>query len=164
MYTWLVFFHVLGVFGFLMGHGVSATVALRLRYVRGNLDQVQALLDLFLYAIYVMYVSLLFLLVGGVWATFKARLWDEGWIWVSLGPLVAIIIAMYAIATPYFQRVRQAAGLNTIHGSRVENPPPANPEELEELLSSPRPFFLASIGFSGLVVILYLMIFKPSLF
>jgi hypothetical protein len=164
MYIWLVFFHVLGVFRFLIGHGASAMVSLRLRYVRGDLQQVRALLDLSMYSIYVMYVSLLLLLVTGVWATFRGRLWDEGWIWVSLVLLVAMIIAMYAIASTYYHKVRQAAGLSIIHGPRVESPPPANQEELEALLSSPRPFVLAGIGLGGLIVILYMMMFKPSLF
>ena len=75
MYTWLVFFHILGAFGFMFGHGVSATVALRLRYVRHNLDQVRALLDLSMYSLGVMYASLLVLLISEVWAGFKAHWW-----------------------------------------------------------------------------------------
>jgi hypothetical protein len=31
MYSWLVFVHLLGVFGFLMSHGVAAFVAFRVR-------------------------------------------------------------------------------------------------------------------------------------
>lgn len=113
MYSWLVFFHVLGTFAFLFGHGVSAMVALRLRYVR-NLEQVRALLDLSMYALGVLYVSILLLLITGVWAGFKGGWWDNGWIWASLGLLLAIIVYMYAVATPFYQKVRQAAGLNII--------------------------------------------------
>ena len=31
MYSWIVFVHVLGVFGFLLAHGAAAVVAFRLR-------------------------------------------------------------------------------------------------------------------------------------
>ena len=144
-----------------MGHGTSALVSLRLRYVR-ELQQVRALLDLSRFALGVMYISLIVLLVTGVWAGFKGRWWDDGWIWASLGLLVAIIIAMYAIATPYYHRVRPTAGLNIIHGSAQDPPPnPVSQEELDALLTSWRPFVLAGIGFAGLVVTLWLMMFKP---
>ena len=68
---------------------------------------------------------------------------------------------MYGVATPFYQKVRQAAGLNIIHGSRVENPPPADEEVLADLLASPRPFWLTGVGLGGFVVILWLMMFKP---
>ena len=70
MYTWLVFFHILGALGFMFGHGVSATVGLRLRY-----EQVRGVLDLSMYSLGVMYASLLVLLISGVWAGFKAHWW-----------------------------------------------------------------------------------------
>ena len=166
MYAWLVFFHILGALGFLFGHGVSATVSLRLRYVRHNLEQVRALLDLSMYSLGVMYASLLVLLISGVWAGFKGSwwAWERDWLWLSVVLMVTIVIIMYAIATPYYTKVRQAAGLNVIHGSRVENPPPANEEELEALLTSPRPLILAAVGIGGLAAILYLMVLKPSIF
>ena len=166
MYTWLVFFHILGALGFMFGHGVSATVGLRLRYVRNNLEQVRALLDLSMYSLGVMYASLLVLLISGVWAGFKAHwwAWDREWLWLSTALLVAMVVAMYAIASPYYAKVRQAAGLNVIHGTKPETPPPANQEELEALLTSPRPIILAGVGVSGLVAILYLMVLKPSIF
>ena len=128
MYTWLVFFHILGALGFMFGRGVSATVGLRLRYVRKNLEQVRALLDLSMYSLGVMYASLLVLLISGVWAGFKAHwwAWDREWLWLSTVLLVAMVIAMYAIASPYYAKVRQAAGLNIIHGTKLETPPPAD--------------------------------------
>ena len=71
---------------------------------------------------------------------------------------------MYAIASPYYAKVRQAAGLNIIHGTKLETPPPADQERLEALLPSPRPIILAGVGVTGLVAILYLMVLKPSIF
>jgi plastocyanin len=37
------------------------------------------------------------------------------------------------------------------------------PEQFEKLLKAPQPLSIAGIGFAGLAVILYLMLFKPTL-
>jgi hypothetical protein len=39
--------------------------------------------------------------------------------------------------------------------------PQAAPEEIDAVLRSPRPFFVAAIGGAGLLAILWLMMFKP---
>ena len=46
MYRWLVLLHVLGVFGFLMAHGISVSVAFTLRRER-KFENIQALLNLY---------------------------------------------------------------------------------------------------------------------
>ena len=70
MYQWLVFVHVIAAFAFVMSHGVSAAVALTLRFQRGP-DRVSALLELSGKMLIVMYVSLLLVLATGVWAGFR---------------------------------------------------------------------------------------------
>jgi hypothetical protein len=45
MYSWIVFAHVLGVFGFLLGHGAAALVTFKLRGERA-VERIRALLDL----------------------------------------------------------------------------------------------------------------------
>ena len=45
MYPWLVFVHLLGLFGFLLAHGASSSAAFALRRER-NLERVRALLEL----------------------------------------------------------------------------------------------------------------------
>ena len=69
MYQWVVFLHVLGVFGFLMSHGVSAAVSLKLRGER-DLERVRALLQPSGLSLYASYPSLLLLLVTGIVAGF----------------------------------------------------------------------------------------------
>ena len=44
MYTWIVFLHVAGAFGFLLAHGVSVAVLLRLRKERKR-ERITTLLD-----------------------------------------------------------------------------------------------------------------------
>ena len=64
MYNWIVYLHLLGIFGFLLAHGASASAAFALQRER-NLDKVRALLELSASSIGVMYLSLLVLLAAG---------------------------------------------------------------------------------------------------
>ena len=160
MYLWLVFVHVLATFGFLGAHGVSAAVSLRLRYVR-EIDEARTLLNLSSYALPVMYVSLLLLLGTGIWAGFEGHWWRSGWIWVSLGLLITMVVSMWAIASPYYLSVRRAAGLPVLYGPDKGPAQPPDEEELLALLSSPRPLIIAAIGIVGLLAILWLMVLKP---
>jgi hypothetical protein len=153
-YQWWVFLHIAGVFGFLVAHGVSVGVAFRLRREREP-ARIMALLDLSSSSITLMYVSILLLLTGGIVAGFVGDWWGQGWIWVSLGTLLAVIVAMYAVATTYYRRLRTIVGAMT-EGSRA-----VTGDRLTEVLAGPRPWILAVIGFGGILFILYLMLFKP---
>jgi hypothetical protein len=77
--------------------------------------------------------------------------------------LVGLMIAMYASASTYYDRVRQAVGVQTYTQKRkgIAPGPQAAPEEIEAILRSPRPFLVAVIGGVGLLAILWLMMFKP---
>ena len=70
MYTWLVFFHIVTAFLFVLAHGASAAVALALRSQREP-ERVRALLELSKNTLGVMVVSLLLALGTGIWAGFK---------------------------------------------------------------------------------------------
>ena len=110
LYNWIVFLHILGAFTFVLAHGVSAGVSLKLREER-ELPRVQALLELSNTATQGMYVGLVILLIGGITAAFMAGLWGRGWIWTALVLLVAMIAFMFARASRYYGDVRRAAGL-----------------------------------------------------
>jgi hypothetical protein len=157
-YPWLVFVHVLGAFGFAVSHGVSAAVALRLRHER-EVERVRALLELSQLATGGMYVALLVLLAGGITATFIAGLWGRGWIWASIATLVLVMGFMYARASRYYGELRGSAGL--VNYQRRDAPIATDPAEMTRLLASPRAMELAAVGTLGLVVILWLMFFKP---
>ncbi|MGH2675301.1 MAG: DUF2269 family protein [Actinomycetota bacterium] len=153
-YQWWVFLHIAGAFGFLISHGISVGVAFRLRQERDP-KRIMALLDLSSSSISGMYVSILALLTGGIVAGFVGDWWDQGWIWVSIGTLVLVILAMYAVASTYYKRLR------LIVGAVAEGSQAVGEDRLAELLGGPRPMILAVIGFGGLLFILYLMLFKP---
>ena len=156
-YQWWEVVHVAGVFAFLLTHGVSVAVAFRLRKERDP-ARVMALLQLSGSTIAAFYVSLLVLVGAGVVMGFLQDWWSYIWIWASIGVLVATIVAMYLIATPYYRKIRVVAGA-LAGGSK------AVPEEQwDSLLTSPRMFVVTAIGIGGLGVILWLMIMQPHPF
>jgi uncharacterized membrane protein len=161
LYNWVVFLHILGGFTFVLAHGVSAGVSLKLREER-EVPRVQALLDLSNTATQGMYVGLVVLLIGGITAAFMAGLWGRGWIWTALALLVVMIAFMFARASRYYGEVRRAAGLAYyIPGKGSGVRAPANPGELARLLGSSRAMELAAVGTIGLVAIIWLMVMKP---
>lgn len=150
-------------FGFLymLAHGVSATVAFRLRQ-ETSLDRIRALLDLSGSSITLMYVSLLVMILGGVALGFLGNWWATGWIWTSIALLVLILVAMAFMASSHFHLVRRAAGLPFFDGRKGQPAvPAASPDELRELLKSGKPHLMTLIGLGGWAMILGLMIFKP---
>ena len=161
MYQWVVFLHVVGAFGFVLAHGTSMFVSLKLRRER-DLERVRALLDISGVSLIVMYALLLLMLVAGITAGFMGHWWGRGWIWAALALLVVMAIVMSWLGTEYYDRVRKAVGLPGIHSGRKNMPPElASAEELDKLLSSPHPFILTAVGAGGLLVILRLMMLKP---
>ena len=154
MYQWLVFLHIAGAFGFLLFHGASVGVLLRLRHER-NRERISVLLDLSAASMIGFYVSVVVLLGGGILAGFAGSWWGRLWIWVSLALFLAIAVAMYPLGSRTFRRIRQAVAL------RPSGAPMASDEEIDEILRSPRLVLLAAIGYGGLLVILWLMVFKP---
>lgn len=160
LYVWVVYLHVLGAFLFFIAHGTSMVIAFRLRQ---TIDRTRAaeLLELSGRSNGLIYIGLLVLLAAGITAGFMGDHWSRGWIWAAIGVLVVVIGAMYSIATPFYGRMRAAAGIpgHVEQGAKLK--PPATPDDLNQLATSNRPVWLALIGFLGLAVILWLMIAKP---
>jgi len=159
MYAYIVLLHVVGAFVFALAHGVSIAVSLRLSGVQDR-DEMRALLSLSQLAVGGLYVGLVLLLIGGVWAGFVGNHWGSAWIWAAIGILVVITIAMYAIATPFYGRMRAAAGVTT-DPAMLERLGPIGEGELATMAASTRPIALAVIGGIGLLAILWLMVVKP---
>lgn len=161
MYNWIVFLHIVGAFTFTLSHGASASVAFKLRHER-NLERIRALLDLSSSYFGVLYGFLLLLLVAGVIIGFIGHWWSQGWIWLSLGLSILIIVAMYLIGSQHYSRLRKAVGLPYFEKGKPQTPvEPSSQLEVEKLLISSIPEFLTLIGFGGLFLIVWLMIFKP---
>jgi len=160
-YPWIVLAHVIGAFGFVFAHGVSAFVAFRLRAARTS-EQAAALIGLSGSSITLAYASLLVLLVAGIAAGFMGDWWGAAWIWVSIGLLLATATAMYLVGTRYYIQVRHAVGLTAPQDPRGAGFEPVGPDALARLLDSRRPELLAAIGGGGLGALIALMVLKPG--
>lgn len=160
-YPWVVLGHVIGAFGFVFAHGVSAFVAFRLRAARTP-EQVSTLMELSGSSLMLAYVSLLVVLVSGVVAGFMGDWWGRPWIWLSIVLLLAIATAMYLVGTKYYVQVRHAVGQPAPQDPKGTTFEPIEPDALAGLLDSRRPELLAVIGGGGLTTLIALMVLKPG--
>jgi len=154
-YNWWKLLHVLGVLAFVMYHGVSMIVGLRLRKERDR-TRIAELLQFSGSSVRGMYVSLAWLTVFGVIAGIQSGVYThQGWFWVSIGVLVAVSAEMSIVARPYYQRLKEAVEI------RPSGVPRRSDEELAAMMRSRLSLANAAFGFAALLFIAYLMIFKP---
>jgi hypothetical protein len=151
-YRWLIFFHVGAAFAFLLAHGASAAVIFRLRRERDP-GRVRTLVELSGATTVPGYIALLVLLVAGIWAGIDHGIWTSGrlWIWASVVVLIVIIAAMYALIARHMYPLRE----------QLAKDPPPGPDELDRALSNAQPIWGAWTGIAGLVILLWLMMFRP---
>ena len=161
MYEWIVLLHVVGAFVFVLSHGVAVYMVNELPKQRDS-RRIVALLDLSSASLNGLYLGLVLLLIGGIWAGIYGGHFGRGWIWAALVVLVAIVVAMYAIATPYFKQLRLAAG-QRVMGMPKDAPEPVALDEAAILAIAARSpaATLTAVGVGGLLIILWLMILKP---
>ncbi len=142
LYTWLKFFHLVGLVLFLFGHGMSAGASFALRGAVSGLTGRLLILSQRTAALY--YPGLLVVVVTGVWMGFVGSWWRSGWIWAGIAVLVVTIGAMSALARPYY-KAREAK----------------SDQDLAQELSRARPGLLAWIGAVALLLLVGLMVLKP---
>ena len=161
MYQIIVYLHVASVFLFLMAHGVSAAVAFRMRSEQ-NVERVRGFLDLSTATYNVMYGSLGLLMLTGIIAGVMKEWWAQGWIWASLIILIVIVVAMSVIGLREYAPIRKAAGLPYFAAMKPQPPLPSESDaEIGARVAATRPWQSGAIGFVGLLLILWLMMFKP---
>jgi hypothetical protein len=161
LYPWIVFVHIAGAFIFVMSHGVAAWSSYKLDKERDP-GRVRALLELMSESLTGVYVGILVLLIAGIWAGIMRNWFAQGWIWAALILLIAIMVAMYLMATRYYGTLREAVGIRT-QGTKKDapDPTPVSQAELDALLARNPSGPLAGVGFGGLALILLLMVLKP---
>jgi cytochrome bd-type quinol oxidase subunit 2 len=155
-YHFFVLLHIVGVVSFMTCHGGSMFVLYR---IRQSTDR-EKILDLLTFSgetVIPMYISLAVLVVAGVIAGIGGSWFHFWWIWAAIGVLLLTTGLMTVTARPYFQRVKAACAI------RPTGVPRASDEELAELVGGPTANLITAIGTVGLLVILYLMIYKPGL-
>ena len=161
MYNVVVFLHILGAFGFVLAHGVAVFVSLALRRER-SLERLRALLDLSLVSSNAMNGSLIVLFIAGIAAGFMGQWWGSGWIWTALALLLVISAVMGIFGARFYGHLRLAIGAQI--PSRINLPvaeKPPTPEELDQIMARDPSILLAVVGTVGLVIIIWLMRFKP---
>ena len=140
-YRWIVYLHLASVLGFLAAHGVSMVVPWQLRR---QLDPAQArfLLMLSVNTLGASYGFLGAILVTGVLAGLAGHWWGRGWIWAALVLLIVMVGAMGAMSRPYHE-ARRAAGVPSVR------------------VAATHAIAITILGVGGLLVLLWLMLFKP---
>jgi hypothetical protein len=160
-HLWIVWIHVVGVFLFLLGHGISAGVMWRLRTEREPVA-VRTLLDFSRRSMTLMSIGALIWLVFGITAGFSGNYWTSGsyWIWASLAIAIATIILMTPFGRIYLNRVRAAVGIDRKTGA-VDSAAVVDADALNAAIMSGRPMLVAAVGVGTVVVLSWLMYFKP---
>jgi len=152
LYRFIVFLHVISVFGFLLSHGVSVSMAFTLKRERDS-QKIRALLELSSASYPLMNLTLVASIVFGIIAGFQGHWWKFGWIWTSIVLLIIIIALMYFFGSRMYGAARKA----------VELPlePSGSDEELFAILEKSNPVLLTLIGYGGYAIIAWLMMVKP---
>ncbi|NOH02660.1 MAG: hypothetical protein HND47_12230 [Chloroflexi bacterium] len=162
LYQIIVFLHVVSVLGYLLAHGVSASVSYAIKKER-DVNRIRALLDLSAASYPSMLWTLLAVIVFGLAAAFLNRVWWKfGWIWVSILVLVVIVVLMAIYGAGVFGEIRKAAGLPyMVRGKPFPAEPAKSDEDIFAVTAKVNPTLLLVIGYGGFAVIAWLMITKP---
>lgn len=162
IYKLVVFLHVISVLGFLLAHGVSASISYALKRER-DMTKIRAMLDLSAMSYPIMLWTLLATVVFGLIAAFLVNTWWRfGWIWVSIALLVVIVVFMSVFGSGIFGEVRKAVGLPyMVKGKPFPAEDAKSDEEVYAVLAKINPILLTVIGYGGFAVITWLMVAKP---
>jgi hypothetical protein len=160
-YPWVVFVHVAAAFLFVMGHGASMWASDQIRKERDP-ERIKVLLEMSSRSLGMMYGSLLVLLIAGIIAGIMGNYFGQLWIWAAIVVLVAIIVLMYALASSYYGKVREAVGMRSMRTPKdAPDPTPVSPDELAALVDTRRADYIGLVGVIGLLILVWLMFFKP---
>jgi 4-hydroxybenzoate polyprenyltransferase len=143
MYRWILFIHIASVLGLLLVHPV--TVAFHLKQERVDV-RIRELLEVSEAASALRWIFFVLIMVSGVVLGFLGSWWGTAWIWAALilFGVIAVVMNRYGGRT-----------IDQIADTRDD-------AEMERLLARFNPWILAITGTGGLLLILYLMMFKPS--
>jgi 4-hydroxybenzoate polyprenyltransferase len=143
MYQWIVFVHVASVLGLLLVHPV--TVSFHMKEERDD-TRIRELLEVTESASRLRWVFFGLVIASGVLLGFLGSWWGTAWIWVALVVFVAIGVVMNRYGGRTIDRIADTK----------------DDAEMERLLARFDPWILAVTGTGGLLLVLYLMLFKPS--
>jgi 4-hydroxybenzoate polyprenyltransferase len=143
MYQWIVFIHIASVLGLLIVHPV--TIAFHLKEERVDV-RIRELLEVTESASRLRWIFFALIVGSGILLGFLGSWWGSAWIWIALVVFVAIGVVMNRYGGRTIDRIADTA----------------DDAEMERLLEAFDPWILAVTGVGGLLLVLYLMLFKPS--
>lgn len=163
-HAWINLIHVLAAMAFVLVHGVSGLLALRIRHERDRV-RIQTMVQLSSSFLVWGWLAMAAVAIAGIVAGFSGGWWTSGQLWVWASVVVFIVVAglMTPLASGYMGAVRQAVGLPTGRGQRADAAPlePASDAELARVVSSGKPIWAAVLGLGGIAILVWLMMFKP---
>ncbi|HXN00804.1 MAG TPA: hypothetical protein VN973_02820 [Candidatus Dormibacteraeota bacterium] len=159
MYQWLVYAHIGSVLAFVLAHGASAAMALRIKG-EPSADGIKALVALSTLSSQAMYPLLILVALTGIWLGAVGSWFGHAWIWTAIVALVLTVGLMNAMGRQY-HAIRVAAGQGRGSDRAREPAPPAAPDEVRRLALATSPWPITILGVVALGFILWLMLFKP---
>ena len=158
---WLIFIHVLSAITFFLAHGTSAAMTFQLRKER-NLDRIRAMLDLSATTIMVLFISFLIMGLTGLIMPFLLKIWNQGWVWLSIVLMVYVLLHMALRNDKTYSTLRKLVGL-PYRQKNKDHPaePPASEEEIFAHIRKLSPYELTMVGYVIPAFVLWLMVFKP---
>ncbi|MDQ6709241.1 MAG: hypothetical protein M3Z11_01650 [Candidatus Dormibacteraeota bacterium] len=156
-YRWLVYIHVAAVVVFLLAHGPSVGMALRLRR-EPTADGIRALVALSTLATQATYPSLILVIATGLIVGFAGHWWGRGWVWAAIGIVLVTSFVMAALASRYHRLRPVRDGGGKPPGGIV---PSSSPEEVRRIAASIGAAPITLVGAVALALILWLMLLKP---
>lgn len=148
LYKIIVFLHVISIFGFLLSHGASVSMAFALKRERDP-QKIRTLLNLSGTSYPLMLSTLLTSILFGIIAGFQGHWWRFGWIWASIALLTVIFALMYTLGSKVYGAAREATEQT------------GNDETLFAILEKSNPVLLTVVGYGGYAIIAWFMIVKP---
>jgi MFS family permease len=160
-YPWVVLGHVILVIVAFGAHGVSAFAMFAARR-EPDRQRLTAFLDMSTMSVNVAGFGLILGVVLGIVAAAMAGYFGRLWPWVSIVVVVIVFIAMTPMAARPMNGVRKALG-QAVPGDKKDDPPrqPGTAEEVARAQARLNPGLVASIGLTGIVILVWLMEFKP---
>jgi len=143
MYQWIVFLHIASVLGLLLVHPV--TIAFHLKQEREH-TRIRELLEVSAAASALRWIFFGLVIASGVALGVIGSFLNTAWFWAALVIFVLIGVVMNRYGGGTIDRIADTR----------------DDVEMERLLSRFQPWVLAVTGAGGLLVILYLMLFKPT--
>jgi hypothetical protein len=160
-YPWIVLAHGVVVIGAFGAHGVSAYAMFTARR-EPDRARLGAVLDLSGMSLNLAGWGLLLAVILGIVASIIGGHFGRLWPWASIAVVVGVFLAMTPMGAGPMGEVRKALG-QRVRGDKDGDPPrqPASDADLAAAQARLRPELVAAIGLVGLVILVWLMEFKP---